>query len=68
LTRQESRVAHYRSDFPNLGDEEWKGNIYCRKEGSEIVLFKDSIKERNPRTIGRFPQVHIKAEHHREFE
>jgi succinate dehydrogenase/fumarate reductase flavoprotein subunit len=45
LMRQESRGAHYRSDFPNLDDEEWKVNIYCRKEGREMVLFKDSVKE-----------------------
>src|SRR5215217_3998088 len=31
LMRQESRGAHYRSDFPNLDDEKWKVNIYCRK-------------------------------------
>ena len=33
LMRQESRGAHYRSDFPKLDDEKWKVNIYCRKEG-----------------------------------
>ena len=33
LMRQESRGAHYRSDFPKLNDEKWKVNIYCRKEG-----------------------------------
>ena len=31
LMRQESRGAHYRSDFPNIDDEKWKVNIYCRK-------------------------------------
>ena len=31
LMRQESRGAHYRSDFPNLDDEKWMVNIYCRK-------------------------------------
>jgi succinate dehydrogenase/fumarate reductase flavoprotein subunit len=45
LMRQESRGAHYRSDFPNLDDEKWKVNIYCRKEGSEMVLFKQNVKE-----------------------
>ena len=30
LMRQESRGAHYRSDFPKLDDEKWKVNIYCR--------------------------------------
>ena len=41
LMRQESRGAHYRSDFPKLDDEKWKVNIYCRKEGREMILFKD---------------------------
>jgi len=26
-------------------DEKWKVNIYCRMEGKEMVLFKDSVKE-----------------------
>ena len=33
LMRQESRGVRYRSDFPELDDEKWKVNIYCRKEG-----------------------------------
>src|ERR671924_658649 len=37
LMRQESRGAHYRSDFPKLDDERWKVNIYCRKEGRKGV-------------------------------
>jgi succinate dehydrogenase / fumarate reductase, flavoprotein subunit len=28
IMRQESRGAHYRSDFPNLDDEKWNVNIY----------------------------------------
>src|SRR5215217_524209 len=67
LMRQESRGAHYRSDFPNLDDEEWNVNIYCRKEGMEMVLFKDSVKEiEGP--LADLLKIHIKAEHHREFE
>ena len=67
LMRQESRGAHYRSDFPNLDDEEWKVNIYCRKEGREMVLFKDSVKEiEGP--LADLLKIHVKAEHHREFE
>ena len=31
LMRQESRGAHYRSDFPKLDDEKWKVNIYCKE-------------------------------------
>jgi succinate dehydrogenase/fumarate reductase flavoprotein subunit len=68
LMRQESRGAHYRSDFPNLDDEKWKVNIYCRKEGAaEMVLFKQNVKEiKGP--LADLLQAHIKPEHHREFE
>ena len=37
LMRQESRGAHYRSDFPKIDDKRWKVNIYCRKEGMRGV-------------------------------
>ena len=67
LMRQESRGAHYRSDFPNIDDEKWKVNIYCRKEGSDMVLFKDSVKEiKGP--LADLLNSHFKPEHHREFE
>ncbi len=67
LMRQESRGAHYRSDFPNLDDEKWNVNIYCRKEGTEMVLFKDSVKEiEGP--LADLLEAHVKAEHRREFE
>jgi succinate dehydrogenase / fumarate reductase flavoprotein subunit len=65
--RQESRGAHYRSDFPNLDDEKWKVNIYCRKEGEDIVLFKADVKEiKGP--LADLLNIHVKPEHHREFE
>jgi succinate dehydrogenase / fumarate reductase, flavoprotein subunit len=67
LMRQESRGAHYRSDFPNLDDEKWKVNIYCRKEGRAMVLFKDNVKEIKGPLADLF-DIHTKAEHHREFE
>jgi succinate dehydrogenase / fumarate reductase flavoprotein subunit len=67
LMRQESRGAHYRSDFPNLDDEKWKVNIYCRKEGREMALFKQRVKEiKGP--VADLLKAHIKPEHHREFE
>jgi succinate dehydrogenase/fumarate reductase flavoprotein subunit len=67
LMRQESRGAHYRSDFPNTDDEKWKVNIYCRKEGRNMVLFKDNVKEiEGP--LSDLLNIHVKAEHHREFE
>jgi succinate dehydrogenase / fumarate reductase, flavoprotein subunit len=74
LMRQESRGAHYRSDFPKLDDERFKVNIYCRKEGkgvsaatAEMVLFKQNVKEiKGP--LSEFLKVHVKAAHQREFE
>ena len=67
LMRQESRGAHYRSDFPNIDDEKWKVNIYCRKEGTDMVLFKDNVKEiKGP--LADLLNIHVKPEHHREFE
>src|SRR6266487_3474672 len=65
LMRQESRGAHYRSDFPNLDDEKWKINIYCRKEGGEMVLFKQNVKEIKGPSADLL-KAHIKPEHHRE--
>jgi succinate dehydrogenase / fumarate reductase, flavoprotein subunit len=67
LMRQESRGAHYRSDFPKLDDEKWKVNIYCRKEGKEMVLIKDNVKEIKGPLLDLL-KVHVEPEHHREFE
>ena len=67
LMRQESRGAHYRSDFPKLDDKKWKVNIYCRAEGKDMVLFKESVKEINGPLVD-LVKTHVKAEHHREFE
>ena len=62
LIRQESRGAHYRSDFPKLDDEKWKVNIFCRKEGDEMTTFKQGVKEiKGP--MADFLKTHIKAEH-----
>ena len=67
LMRQESRGAHYRSDFPNIDDDKWKVNIYCSKEGGDMVLFKDNVKEiKGP--LADLLNIHSKPEHHREFE
>lgn len=76
LTRQESRGAHYRSDFPRLDDERWKVNIYCTKKGNggaagpaaeEMTLFKHNVKEiKGP--LADFLKSHVKAAHHSTFE
>jgi succinate dehydrogenase/fumarate reductase flavoprotein subunit len=63
LMRQESRGAHYRSDFPNRDDRKWKVNIYCRKSGREMVMFKRPVsKVKEP--IKNLLRVQMKAEHH----
>src|SRR5919107_454924 len=74
LMRQESRGAHYRSDFPKLDDERWKVNIYCRKEGkgtfataTKMILFEHNVREiKGP--LADFLRLHVKAAHHRTFE
>jgi succinate dehydrogenase flavoprotein subunit len=75
LMRQESRGAHYRSEFPKLDDERWMVNIYCRKEGkrgisaaaAEMVLLKKNVKEiKGP--LAEYLKAHVKAAHHRTFE
>jgi succinate dehydrogenase/fumarate reductase flavoprotein subunit len=61
--RQESRGAHYRSDFPDRDDRKWKVNIYCRKNGREMVLFKRPVsKVREP--IKDLLKVQTKIEYH----
>jgi succinate dehydrogenase flavoprotein subunit len=74
LTRQESRGAHYRSDFPKKDDKTWKLSIYCRKAkkkesaaAAEMILFKRDVKKiEGP--IADFLKSHVKAAHHRTFE
>src|SRR5919106_1607449 len=67
LMRQESRGAHYRSDFPNLHDEKWNVNIYCRNEDREMVLLTQNVKEiKGP--LADLLKTHIKPEHQRGFE
>jgi hypothetical protein len=65
--RQESRGAHYRSDFPEKDEENWNVNIYCKKAGKQMILYKQNIKEiKGP--LGDLIKAHIKPEHQREFE
>jgi succinate dehydrogenase / fumarate reductase, flavoprotein subunit len=67
LMRQESRGAHYRSDFPKLDEEKWNCNIYCSIAGGEMVLFKQNVKEIKEPITGLL-KAHVKPEHQREFE
>src|SRR5918995_3699240 len=63
LMRQESRGAHYRSDFPERDDSKWKVNIHCTKSGEEMVMFKLPVsKLREP--IEELLKAEMKVEHH----
>jgi succinate dehydrogenase / fumarate reductase flavoprotein subunit len=63
LMRQESRGAHYRSDFPERDDSKWKVNIYCTKRGEEMVMFKLPVRKiREP--IEELLKSEMKVEHH----
>ena len=63
IMRQESRGAHYRSDFPDSDDKRWKVNIYCTKKGEHMVLTRRRTK-RMEKSVKDLLQVHTKAEHH----
>lgn len=65
--RQESRGAHYRSDFPEKGEENWNVNIYCKKAGKQMILYKQNIKEIKG-SLGDLIKAHVKPEHQHEFE
>lgn len=46
LMRQESRGAHYRSDFPKQNDRKWLANIYCTKSKTGAMrLSAKKVKE-----------------------
>jgi succinate dehydrogenase/fumarate reductase flavoprotein subunit len=47
LMREESRGAHFRSDFPTIDNEMWRVNIYCTKErkNGTMMLYKKNVKE-----------------------
>ena len=63
LMRQESRGAHYRSDFPERDDSKWEENIHCTRRGKEMVMFKLPVsKIREP--IEELLKAEMKVEHH----
>jgi succinate dehydrogenase/fumarate reductase flavoprotein subunit len=63
LMRQESRGAHYRSDFPERDESKWKVNIHCTKKGEEMVMFKLPVsKIREP--MEELLKAEMKVEHH----
>jgi succinate dehydrogenase flavoprotein subunit len=63
LMRNESRGAHYRSDFPKQNDETWMANIYCVKnEKGTMHLFTRNVKTKNA-SLKHLHQ-NIQTEHH----
>jgi succinate dehydrogenase / fumarate reductase, flavoprotein subunit len=63
LMRQESRGAHYRSDFSERDESKWKVNIHCTKRREEMVMFKLPVsKIREP--IEELLKAEMKVEHH----
>lgn len=63
LMRNESRGAHYRSDYPKQNDENWLANIYCVKnKRGAMHLFTRKVKPRKVRSKNL--DLKIQAEHH----
>jgi succinate dehydrogenase / fumarate reductase, flavoprotein subunit len=63
LIRQESRGAHYRTDFPDTDDRNWRVNIYCRKKGEKMALTTSHTK-RMKKSIENLLRARGQAEHH----
>ncbi len=65
LFREESRGGHFRLDFPELDDENWKCNIVIREEGGCLSLRKRAVVEEtevapDPPGAGSTAAVHEK--------
>lgn len=45
LMREESRGAHFRSDFPTVNNEKWQVNIFCTKKDGKMTLYKQNVNE-----------------------
>jgi succinate dehydrogenase / fumarate reductase, flavoprotein subunit len=69
LMREESRGAHFRSDFPTINNEMWLVNIYCTKEPKDgrMVLYKKNVKEIEG-VLKEVIKDHSKAVHNNESE
>jgi succinate dehydrogenase / fumarate reductase flavoprotein subunit/fumarate reductase flavoprotein subunit len=44
LTREDSRGAHYREDFPNTNNPEWLKNIYVVRSGDGPKIWTEPVK------------------------
>jgi succinate dehydrogenase/fumarate reductase flavoprotein subunit len=70
LMREESRGAHFRSDFPSINNDIWHVNIFCTKSNVDdktMKLYKKSVKEvKGP--IKEVISSHGRAVHNNESE
>ncbi|WP_148685957.1 FAD-binding protein [Candidatus Nitrosocosmicus hydrocola] len=70
LMREESRGAHFRTDFPSINNDTWRVNIYCTKDnsdGTKMTLYKKNVKEvKGP--IEEVISSQVKAVHNNESE
>lgn len=71
LMREESRGAHFRSDFPTINNKAWHVNICCSKENGnrngKMILYAKETKE----VKGNLKEVikdYLKAAHNNESE
>ena len=53
LTREESRGAHYRQDFPYPDDSRWLVNIILKKSGDGVSLAKEEVRFTHVHPEGR---------------
>ena len=44
LMREDSRGAHYRSDFDKPDDANWLKNIYARRDGNGVKMWTEAVK------------------------
>ena len=57
LERTESRGAHFRSDYPEEDDREWRKNIHIRQTGTEVILARVPVPQRSSRLFNDCQEV-----------
>ena len=69
LMREESRGAHFRSDFPTINNDMWHVNIYCTRgnRDGKMTLYTKNVKDVKG-TLKEVMRDHIKSVHNNESE